>query len=66
MNISQKLRLVGIGASNLIDEKRPVQLGLFDRADLNEENWEKVDRTLDAIAERFGKETVGRATLKET
>ena len=64
-SISGKLRLIGLGASGLTNEKRPVQLEFFGDDDAKDDNWEKVDRAADAIAERFGKDILRRAVLKE-
>ena len=64
-SIDRKLRLIGLGASGLTNEKRPVQMDLFGDQDAKEDNWERVDRAADAIAERFGKDVLSRAVLKE-
>jgi hypothetical protein len=41
-----------------------VQIGLFDANEETTDNWEKIDNTLDSISKKFGKDVVGRATLK--
>ncbi|MFN8817831.1 MAG: DNA polymerase IV [bacterium] len=53
---TRALRLLGVSLHELTDQ---AQLGLFDQPDA--ERLEKVDRVADAIAERFGKEAIGRA-----
>lgn len=58
------VRLVGVGASGLQSTQRPVQGALFpdeDRARTGK--WEKVDRAMDAVANRFGGQTVQRGSL---
>lgn len=61
--LPRAVRLVGVGAANLVPTSRPVQQTLFDavggrRADAA---WEKVERVLDAIEARFGPRAVHRA-----
>jgi DNA polymerase-4 len=59
------IRLLGIGISN-IDEEIPEQLSIFD---INEElpdsvkKEEKLERAMDVIRSRFGRDKVKRATL---
>jgi hypothetical protein len=42
-----------------------VQIGLFDARKKTGDNWEKIDTALDSISKKFGKNVVGRATLKD-
>lgn len=57
------VRLVGVGASGLQPESRPVQLGLFaDTKQVQDRKWEKVDQALDAVSDRFGTRMVVRGT----
>jgi DNA polymerase-4 len=63
-DLNQPIRLIGVGAGNLQSSQVPLQQELF----ATEENqhrrqWEKVDRALDAIDERFGRHCVLRGTL---
>jgi DNA polymerase IV len=62
----KKVRLIGIGASGFVHTNHPVQMKLFDIPNQAENNWEKVDKTLDMIQERFGKEILGRATFNDS
>lgn len=63
--IAKKIRLIGVGTSGFSSVTASVQMGLFDtRAELGDD-WEKVDRALDSIGKKFGKDVVGRATLKD-
>jgi DNA polymerase-4 len=64
-NITKKIRLIGVGASGFSSVTAPVQIGLFERNNETEDDWEKVDRTLDTITKKFGNGVVRRATLKE-
>ncbi len=65
ITLSKKLRLIGLAATGLYSENRPVQLDLFGISKPENENWEKVDKTLDAIADRFGRDAICRAVLKD-
>jgi DNA polymerase IV len=63
--MSKKVRLIGVGASDFSSEAKPVQLKLFDRAKKNTAKWEKLDRAVDAISEKYGHEAITKATLKD-
>jgi DNA polymerase IV len=63
--IRKKIRLIGVGASGLVCRGKPVQIGMFDGATENGDKWEKLDRTVDSIAEKFGTSVIQRATLKK-
>lgn len=56
------VRLVGVGASNLLDHVG-YQLDLFDQHGHDEAREAKLTRTLDDLRERFGKNVVKRARL---
>lgn len=65
--LSHPVRLIGVGASDFSIQAGPVQLSLFPRTDQTETNaakWEKADRAVDAISEKFGRTAVMKATLK--
>lgn len=61
------LRSVGIRAFNLKSEEIQYQLNIFDPYE-KDIQLEKIERSMDAIRERFGKESIQRASLlkKET
>lgn len=59
----KEFRLIGVAASGLLPKEAPVQLDLFEKAVPRYENWEKVGRTVDRIARRFGKDSIQRASL---
>jgi DNA polymerase-4 len=63
--LTRKIRLIGIGASNFAAVASPKQLPLFHSGATKKKEWEKVDETVDRIAEKFGKHTILRGTLRE-
>ena len=62
--ITQKIRLIGVGTSGFSSVTASVQMGLFDTHAETRDDWEKIDKALDSISKKFGKDLVGRATLK--
>ncbi len=63
--LTQKIRLIGVGVSGFISADKPVQLKLFNRRAGTAKNWEKVDRTVEDISNKFGRNAITRATLKD-
>jgi DNA polymerase-4 len=63
--ITQKIRLIGLGAAGFVPANAPRQQGLFGGEEASREGWEKMDRTVAAIKDRFGAKVIQRATLKE-
>jgi len=63
--MTQKIRLIGVGASGFTSADTPVQLDLFDRTTYTGKNWEKVDRTVENISKKFGRDAIKRATLRD-
>ncbi len=63
--LSQKVRLIGVGVSGFKSAGVPVQLDLFDRVKKSDKSWEKVDRTLENITTKFGRNAIKRATLND-
>jgi DNA polymerase-4 len=61
--LSQKVRLIGVGASAFTSAVNPVQMDMFESRTDKGGNWEKVDRAIDGIDQKYGKDTVKRATL---
>jgi DNA polymerase-4 len=60
-SLTQAVRLIGVGAGVLQSENTPVQAELFkDGAQVRDHKWAKVDRAMDAVAERFGEQAVTR------
>jgi DNA polymerase-4 len=65
--LKQKIRLIGVGASGLVNDAVPIQMDMFaSPADPAENTWEKVDQTLDRISRKFGNHAVRRASLADT
>lgn len=66
--LQKPLRLAGLGVSDLVSAKTPVQMPLFAEngngrtADVVEK-WEKLGGTVDAIADRFGPGAIRKARL---
>ena len=60
-----KIRLIGLGTSGFKPGRIPVQLELFDRQIQDDGSWSKIDRTLETITRKFGKEAIKRASLSE-
>jgi DNA polymerase-4 len=61
----KKLRLIGVGVSNLISNEMPVQMDLFERRKNRSGGWTQVDRTVEDITKKFGRDAIKRATFKE-
>ena len=60
-----KVRLIGVGASNLVSEREPVQADFFERRDISGSNWERLDKAIDTITDKFGAAVVKRASLND-
>ncbi|MBN1932805.1 MAG: DNA polymerase IV [Desulfobacterales bacterium] len=63
--IIKKIRLVGLAASNLVSADLPVQMDLFKTEQRQGRKWEKVDRAIDVITRKYGKDIIKRASLTE-
>ena len=61
--IKKDVRLIGVGASNFATEAVPMQMDLFGDLHKKTGDWDKVDRTVDNIVKKFGKNAVKRAAL---
>ena len=64
-HIRTKVRLIGLGASGLMYAPKPMQMDLFNQIQEKATGWEQVDRAVDAITQKFGKDAVRRATLTD-
>jgi DNA polymerase-4 len=56
----RKIRLIGVGASGLRSHDAPVQQSLFVKRNDQKAHWDKVDKVMDDITEKFGKNMVKR------
>ena len=54
------MRLVGVGVSGLEPEDAAGQFTLFDRQPADEVKWDRVERAVDRIVERFGRDALRR------
>ncbi len=64
--LKQNIRLIGVGASNLVAARTPAQMDLFSaEASSPGSDWDSVDQALDAINIKFGQDTINRANLKD-
>ena len=63
--LTQKIRLIGVGTSGFQSAGQPVQLSLFDRVEQSDKSWEIVDRTVENITQKFGRDAIKRGSLKE-
>ena len=62
VKLEKKVRLIGVGVSNLLPENHPVQMDLFEETGGRVDGWEKVDRAIDGIVEKYGRHSVKRAS----
>jgi len=63
--LTQKIRLIGLGATGFVPADAPRQQALFARREAPQEGWGKIDQTLETIKSKFGEKVIQRATLKE-
>ncbi len=61
--IRTKIRLIGVGASGLVPASAPVQMKMFEGQKKTTGDWERVDKALDTITQRFGQHAIKRGTL---
>jgi DNA polymerase-4 len=63
--LHKKVRLVGVGVSKLEPADESGQLSLFREREPREEKWERAERAMDEIVDRFGHGAVKRGSLLE-
>ncbi|UCH22087.1 MAG: DNA polymerase IV [Deltaproteobacteria bacterium] len=63
--LKKQVRLIGVAVSVLVSEDLPIQLSLFGEIKKKNDHWQKVDRTLDSIAQKFGNNAIRRASLSK-
>ncbi|NDY74061.1 DNA polymerase IV [Desulfobacter hydrogenophilus] len=65
VKITKKIRLVGVGVSEFQDSEAPMQRSLFtDENQINNRQWEAVDRAMDSVLAKFGPDALKKANLK--
>ncbi len=64
--LKTKIRLIGVGTSSLVPAATPRQASLFENPVTDGINWEQVDKAVDSIQQRFGREVIKRASLTDT
>ena len=57
--------MIGVGVSNLEPSGKSDQYALFREKSDEEEKWDRVDKAVDDITQRFGTDTVKRGRLNE-
>ncbi len=62
-DMNQSVRLIGVGVSGLLPVDAPVQMELFEVDGKKNVGWEKVDKAVDAITEKFGKGSIRKAGI---
>jgi DNA polymerase IV len=63
--LQKKIRLLGVGVSHLQSKDAPVQMDLIPPAGhKTKKQWESVDRAVDGIFEKFGRDMVAPAVLQ--
>lgn len=65
LQLRAKIRLVGVGASGLIDEDSPFQMELFENEGTPCAKKARLEKVLDVITEKYGDRMIHRAGLKE-
>lgn len=65
LKLKAKVRLIGVGATGFVAASVPVQTSLFSSKKGSDKTWEKVDRAIDRIKEKYGSEMIGRASQKK-
>ncbi|MFZ5564588.1 MAG: DNA polymerase IV [Thermodesulfobacteriota bacterium] len=63
--LARKVRLIGVGATELVAVAGGVQMDLLEGTGCRDSRWEKIDRSVSAISEKFGKSMVKRGSLTD-
>ena len=66
IQLSKKIRLVGVGVGGLKDKDAPFQMSLITRESRQKKQWESVDEAVDTIAEKFGTNVIKKASLNRS
>jgi DNA polymerase IV len=66
VDLSEKFRLIGIAVSGFAGTQgSSTQLNLFAREDRRHHSWREVEKAMDSITEKFGREAIKRGRLIE-
>ncbi len=66
VSLKKKIRLIGVGVSHLQSADAPVQMELIQPPDhKTKKQWESVDRAVDSIFEKYGRDMVAPAVLRQ-
>ncbi len=57
---ASKIRLIGVGASGFVGQNTPFQKSLFENNNHSNSNWDKVDRVMDEITGKYGRQALIR------
>ncbi|MCK5685187.1 DNA polymerase IV, partial [bacterium] len=63
IKLKKKIRLIGVGVTNLKDKNKPVQMLLIQDSENSNKQWESVDFAVDSISEKFGTSIINKASL---
>jgi DNA polymerase-4 len=64
-SLKREVRLIGLGASNLVPESVPVQMELFEDAIAAPTSRETLEKAVDYLTDKYGTEIITQATLKD-
>ncbi|MBG02343.1 MAG: DNA polymerase IV [Acidimicrobiaceae bacterium] len=62
IQVSEGVRLLGVGMSNLVKGNHGLQLS-FDDVDSDESEWRDAEKAIDQIHEKYGAESIGAASI---
>jgi DNA polymerase-4 len=66
VNLSEKYRLIGLAVSGFGKAlSQSEQLNLFDRKKAGQGSWRDVEKAMDSITEKFGREAIRRGSLMD-
>lgn len=66
VKLAGSVRLIGLGASGLLSRSTPVQQELFGEGAGRKGKWEKLERTVDGIAAKYGNKVIQKASLTDS
>ena len=63
--VPEDLRLIGVGVSGLEPESGSGQFAMFEGSSLEDEKWDRVEKAVDSILDRFGRGSVRKGRQLE-